>query len=53
MMRLSYLSPDVLHRLVTQQVPLALSLNELIAVTELPWAQQMKQVFDGGKSQIG
>ena len=39
MMRLSYLSPDVLQRLVTQRVPLALSLNELIAVTELPWAR--------------
>ena len=49
LMRLSYLSPDVLQRLVTQRVPLALSLNELIAVAELPWAQQMKQVFGGGK----
>ena len=53
LMRLSYLSPDVLQRLVTQRVPLALSLNDLIAVTELPWAEQMKQVFGGGKSQIG
>jgi hypothetical protein len=51
-MRLSYLSPDVLQRLVTQRVPPALSLNDLIAVTELPWAEQMKQVFGGGKSQI-
>ena len=53
LMRLSYLSPDVLHRLVTQRVPPAVSLNDLIAVTELPWAEQMKQVFGGGKSQIG
>jgi len=52
LMRLSYLSPDVLQRLVTQRVPPALSLNDLIAVTELPWAEQMKQVFGGGKSQI-
>ena len=53
MMRLSYLSPDVLQRLVTQQVPLALSLNELIAAAELPWAQQMAHVFSGSNSQIG
>ena len=51
--RLSYLSPDVLHRLVTQRVPLAVSLNELIAVAELPWAQQMAHVLSGSNSQIG
>jgi len=50
---LSYLSPDVLHRLVTQRVPLAVSLNELIAVAELPWAQQMAHVLSGSNSQIG
>jgi len=53
MMRLSYLSPDVLQRLVTQRVPLALSLNELIAVAELPWAEQEAHVFSGSNSQIG
>jgi len=53
MMRLSYLSPDVLQRLVTQRVPLALSLNELIAVAELPWAEQMAHVFSGSNSHIG
>ena len=53
MMRLSYLSPDVLQRLVTQRVPPAVSLNELIAVAELPWAEQMAQVFGGSNSQIG
>ena len=53
MMRLSYLSPDVLQQLVTQQVPLALSLNELIAAAELPWVQQMAHVLSGSNSQIG
>ena len=53
MMRLSYLSPDVLHQLVTQRVPLALSLNDLIAVAELPWAEQMVHVLSGSNSQIG
>ena len=53
LMRLSYLSPDVLQRLVTQRVPLALSLNELIAVAELPWAEQMAHVLSGSNSQIG
>ena len=48
-----YLSPDVLQRLVTQRVPLALSLNELIAVAELPWAEQMAHVLSGSNSQIG
>ena len=53
LMRLSYLSPDVLQRLVTQRVPLAVSLNDLIAAAELPWAQQMAHVFSGSNSQIG
>ncbi len=53
LMRLSYLSPDVLQRLATQRVPLALSLNDLIAVTELPWAQQMARIVSGSNSQIG
>ena len=40
MMRLAYLSPDVLERLVTQREPAALSLNDLVTVADLPWPEQ-------------
>lgn len=44
-MRLAYLAPEVLERLVTHRVPTALSLNDLIAATRLPWPEQTKVVF--------
>lgn len=46
MMRLAYLSPDVLERLVISREPPSVSVNELMEVTYLPWAQQMGRVFD-------
>ncbi len=46
MMRLAYLSPEVLERLVIRRVPPALSLNDLVAVAERPWAEQMEAVFE-------
>lgn len=46
MLRLAYLSPEVLERLVIRRVPPALSLNDLVAVTDQPWAEQMGIVFD-------
>ncbi len=45
MVRLAYLSPEVLDHLVIRRVPPALSLNDLMAVAELPWAEQMNSVF--------
>jgi hypothetical protein len=45
MMRLAYLSPEVLERLVIRRVPPALSLNDLVAVADRPWAEQMDAVF--------
>lgn len=45
MIRLAYLSPEVLELLVIRRVPPALSLNDLVAVTERPWAEQMDAVF--------
>lgn len=45
MMRLAYLSPDVLERLVIHRMPSALSLNDLVAVTNRPWAEQVETVF--------
>ncbi|MCW5716241.1 MAG: hypothetical protein KIS68_00270 [Bauldia sp.] len=46
MMRLAYLSPEVLEHLVIRRVPPALSLNDLVAVADRPWAEQMSMVFE-------
>lgn len=45
MMRLAYLSPEVLEHLVIRRRPPALSLSDLAAVAERPWAEQMGAVF--------
>ncbi|KQZ98431.1 hypothetical protein ASD64_15745 [Mesorhizobium sp. Root157] len=45
MMRLAYLAPDVLEKLLIHRIPPALSLNDLVAVAELPWAEQLDAVF--------
>lgn len=45
MMRLAYLAPDVLEKLLIHRIPPALSLNDLIGVAELPWAEQGEIVF--------
>ena len=41
-MRLAYLAPEVLERLVLWRVPSALSLQQLIEVTYLPWREQIQ-----------
>ncbi|MCV0351632.1 MAG: hypothetical protein K5863_16265 [Nitratireductor sp.] len=46
MMRLAYLSPEVLEHLVIRRVPPALSLNDLAAAADQPWAEQMERVFE-------
>jgi len=45
MMRLAYLSPDVLEKLLIHRIPPALSLNDLMAVAELSWKEQMVAAF--------
>lgn len=46
MMRLAYLSPGVLETLViTRKLP-AISINDLMAVAELPWFEQANRVFE-------
>ncbi len=45
MVRLAYLAPDVLEKLLIHRIPPALSLNDLMAVAERPWAEQMEKVF--------
>jgi len=47
MVRLAYLSPDVLERLVISCDPPSVSVNELIDATYMPWSKQMELVFDG------
>ena len=46
-MRLAYLSPEVLEHLVIRRAPPALSLADLIAVADRPWAEQMGMAFEG------
>ncbi len=46
MMRLAYLSPEVLEHLVIGRVPPARSLNDLAGVADRPWLEQMSLVFD-------
>jgi hypothetical protein len=49
MLRLAYLSPAVLEHLVIRRVPPALSLNDLVAVAERPWSEQMGIVFGASR----
>jgi hypothetical protein len=46
-MRLAYLSPEVLERLVVRREPPAISVAELIDATYLPWARQADRAFGG------
>jgi hypothetical protein len=46
-MRLAYLSPDVLERLLLWRAPSSVSVIDLIKVSYLPWAEQMSLVFQG------
>ena len=45
MLRLAYLSPAVLEKILLHRRPSAVSIKELAAATELPWAEQEKMVF--------
>ncbi|MFQ3664484.1 MAG: hypothetical protein SNJ79_00390 [Sphingomonadaceae bacterium] len=44
MMRLAFLAPQVLERLVIHRMPPTLSLAELIALADRPWAEQIEAV---------
>jgi len=46
MLRLAYLSPDVLERLVISRDPPSVSMIDLIEAVNLPWSEQMGQVFE-------
>lgn len=46
MLRLAYLSPAVLEKLLIHRRPSALSINDLAAAAELPWTEQEKAAFE-------
>lgn len=46
-LRLAYLSPDVLERLLLWRDPPSVSVIDLIKVSYLPWTEQMGRVFEG------
>ncbi len=46
MVLLAYLSPEVLEQLLIQRRPPAVTLNELAAMAERPWTEQLGKVFD-------
>lgn len=45
-MRLAYLSPDVLARIVMTHVPPAIALPNLIAAANSPWLHQFESIFN-------
>jgi len=45
MLRLAYLAPVVLEKLLIERVPPAVSVKDLAAVAELPWAAQTAAVL--------
>ncbi len=46
MIKLAYLAPAVLEKLLLQRCPLAVSLKDLTAVADLPWAEQVDAAFN-------
>jgi hypothetical protein len=44
--RLAWLAPSVLERLILRREPTVLSIFDLCGVVELPWVEQPERVFD-------
>ena len=45
MIRLAYLSPDVLEELVIARRPSSITINDLTGIADLPWVEQKTRVF--------
>ena len=45
MIKLAYLAPAVLEKLLLQRCPLAVSVKDLTAIADLPWAEQAAAAF--------
>jgi hypothetical protein len=48
MLKLAYLAPAVLEKLLIARIAPTVSVKDLAAVAELPWAEQEAAVFDRG-----
>ncbi len=46
MLRLAYLAPTVLEKLLVHRRPCALSIKDLVAVVDHPWGEQEKILFE-------
>lgn len=45
MLKLAYLAPTVLEKLLIARVPPAVSVKDLVMAAELPWAEQASLIF--------
>ena len=45
MLKLAYLAPAVLDKLLVQRVSPAVSIKDLTAIADLPWAEQVAAAF--------
>lgn len=45
MLRLAYLSPAILERLLVERIAPIVSLKDLVEIAELPWVEQDRAVF--------
>lgn len=45
-MRLAYLSPAVLEKLLIQRAAPAISIKEMVIAADLPWAEQEAEIFE-------
>ena len=50
MIKLAYLAPAVLEKLMLQRCPLAVSIKDLTAVADLPWAEQVDAAFGSSEA---
>jgi hypothetical protein len=46
MLKLAYLAPAVLEKLLIARIAPTVSVKDLAAMAELPWAEQVGAVFD-------
>jgi hypothetical protein len=50
MIKLAYLAPAVLEKLLLQRCPLAVSLKDLTAIADLPWSDQVAAAFGSSEA---
>jgi len=50
MIKLAYLAPAVLEKLLLHRCPLEVSIKDLTAVADLPWAEQVSAAFGNAEA---